>query len=191
MVKKEKEYFNLTEVMEMVDLKPRMVKYRMLYVKKKYKNSKELLFKGNKSWNIHKSIIFEFDRQRITKKEEENKYRTFVTVSPWGDYDGQSMVEVAKDIHSELSKTHENIHLHYFVERGLKGELYHLHFVTNLSMNYRKALDRASRNLVICNTDVRAIYEQRELLDYLNKEVWEKGYVGKGGCYCTFLDLTT
>lgn len=191
MVKKEKEYFSLTEVMEMVDLKPRMVKYRMLDVKEKYRNNKNLLFKDNRNWNIHKSIVFEFDRRRITKQEEKNRYRTFTTVSPWGEYCVESIVEVAKDIFAELRRSHSNVHIFYVVEIGENENWCHLHFTSNLSMNYSKLLERASRNLLLANVEVRRITNERNLSDYLKKEVMAAGYLGDMLPKGTFLNLST
>ena len=188
MLGKKKKYYSLTEVIKMVDLKRRMVMYRMTKAKKKYKDSPELLSKSNKEWRIHESIVFEFDRQRLSAKEKENVYRTFVTVSPWGDYDVECLVEVAKDIHNELSKTQPNMHLYYYVERGLLGQAIHLHFITNLPMSYSEAIDRVSKNYLRTNVDIRPITQQRELLRYLNKEVLDKGCLGNGSCLCTIVD---
>lgn len=189
MFRKKKEYYSMAEVTRMVDLKSRMVKYRMVKVREKYMDNPKLLFKGNKEWQIHESIIFEFDRQRLSEKEKANVYRTFATVSPWGNYDAECLVEVAKDIHQELSKTLPNIHLYYFIERGLLGEIFHLHFVTNLPKTYKEAIERVSNNYLVANVDVRPITQQRELLEYLHKEVRDKGYLGNGSCMCTIVDL--
>ncbi len=189
MLKKKKEYYSLVEVIKMVDIKKRMVMYRMEKAKEKYKDNPNLLSKPNKEWRIHESIIFEFDRQRLSEKEKANVYRTFATVSPWGKYDLECMVEVAKDIHSELSDTQPNMHLYYFIEKGMLGEIFHLHFITNLPISYAKAIKRVANNYLITNVDVRPITQQRDLLKYLHKEVRDKGYLGNGDCMCTIVDL--
>ncbi len=173
----------------MVDIKKRMVKYRMIQVKEKYRDRPKLLFKVGKEWQIHESIIFEFDRKRLSEKEKANVYRTFATVSPWGKYDLECLVEVARDIYNELSNTQPNMHLYYFIEKGMLGEIFHLHLITNLPISYAKAIRRVSNKYLETNVDVRPITQQRDLLDYLHKEVRDKGYLGNGDCICTIVDL--
>jgi hypothetical protein len=170
-----KEYYNLNELVTIVDLKIRALKYRMLYVKVKYKNKRKLLFKKGKSWNIHWTILFEFDRIQLTKYEKSNNFNTLVTISPYGNYDYEALVAVVYQVYNDLKKIKADIRLHYFIEQGERGLLNHIHFITNLTHNHEKMIIRASKQLIICNTDVDCIYEKWKLLDYLKKEIKAQG----------------
>ena len=82
-----KEYYSLKELEDVVDIKKRQLKYRMIKVKKKYAGNNKKLYRGKKQWNIHKSILFEFERKKISKEARIYKSNTLVTIQPDGNYD--------------------------------------------------------------------------------------------------------
>lgn len=172
---KTENYYNLNQLKQIVDLKDRALKYRMNKVKVKYNNRKELLFKTGRNWNIHESIIFEFDRKKKSKKDDEFHNQSFVSVSPDGNYSKEVLVEVIKEIHNQLKHLREDIKIRYYIENGLKSNLPHLHFIVNLSNRYEYVIRRASKYYVKSNVDIRPVYIERRLISYLEKEVREKG----------------
>ncbi len=177
MLKREKEYYSLIEVVQMVDLKTRAVKYRMLEVKEKYKNNSKLLFKSKKNWNIHHSILFEFDRKQLTRMEKLAKYNSLVTVAPDGNYQVEALTEALKLIKLELNKIDANCNMYYYIEQGERSGINHIHFLTNLSPNFEKRIYRLCNIYIKSNVDVRMIYEVRQLVKYLQKEVRLKGVI--------------
>jgi hypothetical protein len=177
MLKKEKEYYSLVEIEQLVDLKTRSVKYRMVEVKKKYKDNKKLLYKGKKNWNIHKSIIFEFDRKQLSVTERLAKYNSLVTISPDGNYDIEALRAALQLIKIEMEKIDVNASMFYFIEQGERGGLNHVHFVTNITPNFKNRIYRICNIYIKSTVDTRMIYEVRQLLTYLQKEVKAQGSI--------------
>jgi hypothetical protein len=172
--RKEK-YFTLTQLMGKVDLKERALKYRMNVVKIKYKSRTDLLYKTGRNWNIHESIIFEFDRKLTTKGDNELHNQTLVSVSPKGNYSVESLIEVVKETFNQLTHIKNNLQIRYYVENGERSNLTHVHFIVNLSMDYKSVIRRASQFYIDSNIDIRPVHLERNLLCYLEKEVREKG----------------
>ncbi|MBN4052343.1 hypothetical protein JYT59_01175 [Sphingobacteriaceae bacterium AH-315-L07] len=179
MIKKKKEYYSLIELetKTIVDLKKRALLYRMEYVKEKYKNNNKLLFKSKGKWNIHESIVFEFDRLRRLKKDDRFDYQSLVTISPDGNYCKDALFEVIKDVYIQLEHIKEDLKIQYFIEQGEMGLKYHIHFIVNLSYPYKNVISRASQHYIANNIDVRPVYLERNLIKYLRKEVKAQGYL--------------
>lgn len=170
-------YYTLNQLKNEVDLKERALKYRMLYVKKKYKNRNDLLFKSGRCWNIHHSIIFEFDRKLMKKRGNELQNQTLVSISPDGNYSVESLIEVVKETFLQLTHIKKDLRIRYYIENGEKGNIPHIHFIVNLSMDYKSLIRRASQFYINSNIDVRPVYLERNLICYLEKEVREKGFL--------------
>lgn len=180
-----KQYYNLKEVGYIVDLKKRQLMNRIKKVKIKYENKPELLKRNKREWRIHKSIIFEFDRKRVTKSERLMRSNTLVTVSPDGHYDVESNMEILKKINEELNKNSSiPIKIEYFIQQGELGGKNHIHFITNLTMDYEKKLRRYANYYTQCNVDVRPVYEVHELIAYLRREVKLQGVLRPDNVPC-------
>ena len=164
-------YYQLNQIRNLVDLKDRALKYRMLTVKKKYANRRNLLYKKGRTWNIHHSILFEFDRARKTRKDDQS----LVTIAPHGNYCTESLVKVVEEAHHQLSHLRDDLKVRYYIEKGERGKLYHVHFLVNLSTNYESAIRRACSHYISANIDVRKVFLERNLITYLEKEVKAKG----------------
>ncbi|AZQ44857.1 hypothetical protein [Nonlabens ponticola] len=61
---KSKTYYTSTEIMEFFNISERTVRYRLLELKKKYKNQPSLLSKSNGKWKIHNCIVKDFAPKR-------------------------------------------------------------------------------------------------------------------------------
>lgn len=175
-LKKEK-YYTLKEILSLVDLKERALKYRMLRVKNKYKNNNKLLYKKGRNWNIHESIVFEFDRKKKSKIDDDFHKQSFVSVSPDGNYSIESMVEVINETYRLLKHLREGLKIRYYIEQGLSADTYHLHFIVNLSSSYGSVIKRASEHFIAANIDIRPVFLERNLIMYLEKEVKTKGVI--------------
>lgn len=174
MVKKinNKDYYNLKELKQFVDLKDRQLKTRVKQVAIKYKDRPDLIKRGSKSWRINKKIIFEFDRRRLTKSERDLKMSTLVTINPDGNYDVEYNLELLMKLVSDISVVSPvDLKIEYFIEQGEWGGKYHIHFVTNLKKSFSKLIKRYANYYTNSDVDVRCIYEQWQLYDYLQKEI--------------------
>ena len=79
----EKDYYNLKELIPIVNIKYRQLKERIKTISEKYKGNKELIYKKSNRWYIHNSIILnEFKRKR--KKIE---YKYFITIASKNKFD--------------------------------------------------------------------------------------------------------
>ena len=172
------EYYTLKELENIVDLKTRQLKYRMKTVKMKYADNKQKLYKGKKSWNIHRSIIFEFDRVKLTKRARELKGNSLVTINPDGAYDKEYNLELLYRLIADLREhSPAPVTCKYFIEQGESGYKYHIHFVTNLTTDYTNLIRRHANYYTKTITDVRCVYEEWELLKYLQKDIRAKGEI--------------
>lgn len=66
-MKKIKTYYTSMEVMELFEISERTLRYRLLELKKKFENRPKILYKENKKWRIHNSIIEQFAPKRNNK----------------------------------------------------------------------------------------------------------------------------
>lgn len=180
-----KEYYNLKELENIVDLKTRQLKYRMNKVKKKYSDNDKKLYRGKKQWHIHKSILFEFDRKKLNKEARLNKSNSLVTLAPDGNYDIEYNYELLKQLIADLSH-YLNIPVtcHFYIEQGEMGHKYHTHFTTNLTDKFTRLIVRYANVYTRCNVDVRPVYEEWQLLEYLQKEVVAQGTIPCGNSSC-------
>lgn len=171
-----KEYYNLKELKEFVDLKDRQLKYRVKEVAKKYKNQSDKISRGKRSWRIHKSIIFEFDRKRLSNAEREMMKHSLVTINPDGNYDIDYNKELLGKLIQDLIKVSPvDLVVEYFIEQGEWGDKYHIHFVTNLKPSFSRLIQRHANYYTKTNCDVRCVYEEWQLYDYLQKDIKEQG----------------
>lgn len=175
-----KDYYNLREVGELVDIKERQLKNRMIKVKQKYKDDNRLLRRASREWRIHKSIVFEFDRIRVSKSEREKMLNTLVTISPDGHYDVDYLVELVNKLYTEINKESPvEVIIQYFIEEGELGGRNHIHFASNLSTNYTAKIKRHANYYTKCNIDVRNIFDVLQLVEYLKKGVKVQGKLPK------------
>ncbi|MCB9189474.1 MAG: hypothetical protein H6599_09380 [Flavobacteriales bacterium] len=170
-------YYKLNQLSQFVDLQERALKYRMNNVKKKYQNRQELLYKDGRCWKIHESIIFEFDRKRNTKRDNQYHTQSLVTISPDGNYCKESLKEVILEAFEQLSHLRSDLRIRYYIEQGERGSLFHVHFIVNLSSHFENAIRRACEHYIAANIDVRAVFLERNLIGYLEKEVRAKGFL--------------
>jgi len=173
-----KEYYSLKELEDVVDIKKRQLKYRMIKVKKKYAGNNKKLYRGKKQWNIHKSILFEFERKKISKEARIYKSNTLVTIQPDGNYDVAYNYQLLVDLIKDLSEaTGIPITCNYYIEQGERGQKFHTHFTTNLTDKFSRLIFRHANFYTRCNVDVRPIHEEWQLLDYLQKEIVAQGTI--------------
>lgn len=64
---KQKTHLKFHEILELTGISERTFRYRIKELKKKYKDSPELLFKKGHSWRIHVSLITEFNNKYTNK----------------------------------------------------------------------------------------------------------------------------
>tara|TARA_R110001592_G_scaffold205863_2_gene456466 strand:- start:6373 stop:6915 length:543 start_codon:yes stop_codon:yes gene_type:complete len=178
MIKKKKEFYSLREMGEMVDLQKRQLINRMKKVKEKYKDNKQLLSFEGRSWKIHWTLRFEFDRVKTTNTEKEQKFISLVSINPHGNYDVAYNLELVNKAYKEISTASPvPVRIQYFIEQGELGKDYHTHFKINLTPDYQKLIKRAASVYTKTNTDVRYIYEEHQLMDYLEKDVTVQGFL--------------
>lgn len=170
-------YYKLNQLSQFVDLQERALKYRMNSVKRKYQNRPELLHKKGRSWRIHESIIFEFDRKRNTKRDNQFHTQSLVTVSPNGNYCKESLKEIVTEAYRQLSHIRTDLHVRYYIEQGEKGGINHIHILVNLSTNFETVIRRACKHYIAAHIDVREVFLERNLIKYLEKEVMAKGVI--------------
>jgi hypothetical protein len=133
-------YFNLAELGPITGLSIRMLKYRMKDVKKRYENVPSLLSKVNREWQIHYSIIDEFQPKYNlhTKTIYTLNWKTFTTWSPKFSYDS----DFHEVLLSEIKQHLENKIFMYSVEKDERG-FNHIHFVSDAEKNeLHKAIEK-------------------------------------------------
>jgi len=129
---KKDKYYQLNQLMDITGLSLRMLKYRMLKVKDKYKDFKELLCRKSNKWQIHHSIINEF--MPIRKKATTSnsiEWVCFVTWNTIENYDMDCHVELLKLIKEKLPL---GTRIKYVIEKD-KRDVNHVHFLTDASIN--------------------------------------------------------
>jgi hypothetical protein len=126
-------YYQLNQLMNITGLSERMLKYRMLKVKDKYKNFKELLFRKSNKWQIHHSILNEFMpiRKKVIQPSKSVDWVCFVTWNTIDNYDMDYHVELLKLIKEKLPSGSK---IKFVIEKD-KRDVNHVHFLTNATVN--------------------------------------------------------
>lgn len=133
-------YYRLNQLEDITGLSPRMLKYKMKDIKKKYANIPSLLSKKGKSWRIHNSIISEFMpiRKRKSYTESSYQWRTYVSWNPKENYTADYHVQLITEIKNEMP---ERL-IKYVVEIDGRGHN-HVHFVTDATLDAtQRAVDK-------------------------------------------------
>lgn len=160
-------YYKLKDLENIVELKPRMLKYKMKSIKEKYKNSK-LLYKEGRQWFIHESIVFEFDRER--KGLNQHNFKSFCSVSFEGNVSGDFIREIMNISFLEMKQTKKTT-IYYVIEKNRSNQN-HLHFLCNWNKTKKDegVIYRTIKDYSIINFDMRPITNFRNLNNYLNKD---------------------
>lgn len=126
--KRSKIYYRLNQLEDITGLSPRMLKYKMKFIKAKYINVPSLLTKKGKSWKIHISIVNEFMPMRKRKSCTESNYqwRTFVTWNTKENYTPEYHTQLIKEVKCELT----SYLIKYAIETD-KRDINHVHFMTD------------------------------------------------------------
>jgi hypothetical protein len=126
-------YYQLNQLMSITGLSQRMLKYRMLKVKDKYKDFKELLFRKSNKWQIHHSIINEFMplRKKVISLSNSTDWICFVTWNTIENYQIDYHVQLLKLIKEKLPL---GTKIKYVIEKDKRG-VNHVHFLTNATIN--------------------------------------------------------
>ncbi len=137
--KRSKIYYRLNQLEDITGLSPRMLKYKMKYIKAKYENVPSLLRKNGKSWKIHISIVNEFMpiRKRQFCTESSYQWRTMVTWNTKENYPPEYHTQLVQEIKGALT----NYLIKYAIEMDKRG-VNHTHFMTDASeIETKKAVD--------------------------------------------------
>jgi hypothetical protein len=130
-------YYQLNQLIVLTGLSPRMLKYKMLKVKKKYNGRKELLKKEGKSWQIHYSIIIEFMpiNKRKSNPISNDNWKCFATWNPHENRDVDYHYELIKEIKHQLPDNS----IKYAIELDKRGNN-HTHFICDASTKKTKKI---------------------------------------------------
>jgi len=164
----EKEFYNLKEIENIIDLKYRQIQIRFKIIKKKFAGRNDLIVKKSNVWKIHSSLLKEFDRKR-----KSIDYVLFATISSKNNYSLASWKFIIIELNKTLKNTDNNTRIKYVIEKNSHGIL-HLHFMTT----FRKS--RELKNIIASNiftgknnemnTNVKFIYEVKGLNNYFKKQ---------------------
>lgn len=150
-------FYNLSELEQEIGMSNRAVKYRMLYVKKKYKDVPSLLSKKNREWHIHYTLLDEF----LPKYNLKNKniytfnWISMATWNPKFNYDIKYHVEIVNQIKKELP---ENT-ISYAVELDSRG-FYHTHLISDAETStLRNAVNSTLLKYVENPKEIQALVE--------------------------------
>ena len=111
----EKDYYNLKELIPIVNLKYRQLKERIKTISEKYISNKELIYKKSNMWHIHNSIIKEFERKRCPIN-----YKYFVTISSKNRFDIDYWKYcVNKNLYKKLKGLDINTRVKYVIESNV------------------------------------------------------------------------
>lgn len=166
-----KVYYNLSELERLTGLSIRALKYRMLDVKKKYNGVPSLLSKKNREWQIHYTIVDEFNPKYKTKNRNVETYdlQSMATWNPKFNYDVKYHLELIKEIKSQLPK---NI-ISYAVELD-KREINHTHIVSDADVySLNAAINNTIRKYLLNDNEIQILVEpirnKHETVEYIKK----------------------
>lgn len=168
LIKIDKEYYNLKELIEIVNLKYTQLKKRVKFVLEKY-NGSNLIYKKSNKYFIHKSLIKEFRRKR-----KQISYKLFLTISPEGYYTRNFLRKFVMDIYNQIKRYNPLERLKWVYESNKNG-LPHLHILTTFSkqIQIRKFIKNNPLGYTNLNLKFVKILDDIHLqneLNYMKKE---------------------
>lgn len=168
MYKPEKKFYQLKELVTIVNLTYRQLLERIKIVYKEYDDRKDLINKKSNKWQIHFSLIEKFERIR-----EPIDFKYFITIVPKNQIEIKYWKIVICDINKQLKKIDKTSRIKYVVEKTKNG-IRHLHFMTSFS-DYKKIRNLIKENDLIntsneMNSKVQNIYKVKELHSYFRKQ---------------------
>jgi hypothetical protein len=167
-----KTYYNLTELAEITGMCLRALKYRMINVKKKYNDVTMLLNKKNREWQIHYTIIKEFEPRYKVKNSTIYNFN-WVSMATWNpkfNYDIKYHVHIVDEVKKQLP----NNTIFYAVEVDGRG-LNHTHLISDaqtpllnevVTSTIRKYIDDEKE----CQILVELIHNKYSSVEYLRKK---------------------
>lgn len=166
-----KKYFNLTQLEEITGLSPRALKYRMVTVKKKYKDMPNLLHRKKREWQIHYTIVDEFNPKYNLKKKTlfTQNWESMVTWNPKHNYDCDYHYELVSQLKKRLP---ENTFV-YAVEKDGRG-VNHTHIISNASVSeLSDATDSVMKTYIQTPSEMRIkiepLIKKYSALEYIRK----------------------
>ena len=164
----EKKYYNLKELIPIVNLQYRQLQQRIKIVYKRYENKKELLYKKSNEWYIHASLVKEF--KRIRKPID---YKLFITIASRNQFGLDYWKFFINRLNKSLKKIDASTRVKYVIE-PTKKDIYHLHFITSFSkLNIIKNLikkDDITNSTNDMNTKIKYVYDTKGLHKYFRKQ---------------------
>lgn len=121
-------FYQLNQLEDITGMSPRALKYRMKIVKEKYANVPSLLYRTNKAWQIHYTLVDEFMskyKKKVTTITN-HKWETMVTWNTKDNYDVNYHIQLIKEINQELP----SVNIGYVIEIDGRG-FNHLHALTD------------------------------------------------------------
>ncbi len=171
--KRIKVYYNLSELEELTGMCLRALKYRMLYVKHKYHDVPSLLTKKDRQWQIHYTIVNEFEPKYILKAKTETIYnQNWVSMASWNpitNYDTQYHIELVKQIKEQLP----NNTILYTIESDGRN-INHTHIVSNakvedLNNAVTSTISKYIENKREVRVQVESVRKKFATIEYLRK----------------------
>ena len=164
----EKKYYNLKELVPIVNLQYRQLQQRIKIVNKKYENEKELLYKKSNEWYIHTSLVKEFNRKR-----KPIDYKLFITIASKNQFGLDYWKFYIKKLNKSLKKIDASTRVKYVIEPNKKDN-FHLHFITSFSkLKIIKNLikkDDITNSTNDMNTKIKYVYDTKGLHKYFRKQ---------------------
>lgn len=164
-------YFNLSELKEITGLSDRALKYRMLYVKKKYNEVPSLLAKKDRKWKIHYSIVNEFEPKYKIKNTTAYNYNweSMATWNPKFNYDEAVHTTLVNEIKKKLPTNK----ISYAIEKDGRGTN-HTHIVSDANVpELTNAVNETIRKYIgdskDCRVLVENIYNKYSAIQYIRK----------------------
>jgi len=160
------EYYSLTDLSPIVNLKYRQLQKRIKLVIKKHNN--DVIYKVSNKWYIHKSIIYEFKRIR-----NPIEYSLYVTIASRNKFDVEYWRVFINLFYKELKHIDNKTRLKYVIE-STEREIPHLHFLTTYAnaKELRKKLEEhyVTTNENGMNKKVKSVWDVKGLHKYFRKQ---------------------
>ncbi len=166
--KPKKEYYTLSELSPIVDLKFRQLCKRVKNVYEKYKDKQNLIYKQSNRWFIHHKLISEFKRKR-----NPIDYKLYVTIASKNDFEVKYWKTFISMFYRELKIVDNSTRLKYVIE-NTKRDIPHLHFITTYEdiKDLRKKLNEHYITAYENDMDkkVKYVWEVKGLHEYFRKQ---------------------
>lgn len=164
----EKEYYTLSELSPIVNLKFRQLHKRVKDVYEKHKENGNLIYKKSNRWYIHRKLKSEFKRKRTPID-----YKLYTTIASRNDFEVEYWKTFISMFYRELKNVNGSIRLKYVIERT-KRDVPHLHFITTYEniKDLRKKLNEHYITAYDNDMDkkVKYVYEVKGLHEYFRKQ---------------------